>query len=129
MFDVDTHPDTPRLNITSLVDKSYENVTFGDGLVKPINRALSGETCVKSYMVGAMVSERYNDTYDIAGILEHTGKVKYSSTTIDRYIYGTSRFAVTVKDPNDFRDTMMRVREEHIGEFEMQRNVTVVRYP
>lgn len=129
MFDVDTHPTNPLLNITSDVYKSQENVTFGDRRVKPINKSLSGETCVKSYIVGAMVSERYMDTYDIAGILEHTGNAKYASTTIDRYIYGTSRFAVTVKDPYDFRHTMMRVREVHTGEFEMKRNVTVERYP
>ena len=129
MFVVDTHPSNPRLNITSEVYKSQANVTFSDRLVKPLNRSLSGETCVKSYMVGAMVSERYMDTYDIAGAFNHTGNVKYSSTTIDRYIYGTSRFAVTVKDPTDFKHTMMRVREEHTGRFEMARNVTVERYP
>ena len=128
MFVVDTHPSNPRLNITSEVYKSQANVTFSDRLVKPLNRSLSGETCVKSYMVGAMVSERYMDTYDIAGAFNHTGNVKYSSTTIDRYIYGTSRFAVTVKDPTDFKHTIMRVREKYTGEFEMQRNVTVGRY-
>lgn len=125
---VDTNPTDPRLNITSVVDKSYAHVTFGDRLVKPLNRSLSGETCVKSYEVGAMVSERYMDTYAIAGAFNHTGNATYSSTTIDRYIYGTSRFAVTVKDPTDFRHTMMRVREEYTGEFEMKRNVTVERY-
>jgi hypothetical protein len=109
MFVVDTHPSNPRLNITSEVYKSQANVTFSDRLVKPLNRSLSGETCVKSYMVGAMVSERYMDTYDIAGAFNHTGN--------------------TVKDPTDFKHTMMRVREEHTGRFEMARNVTVERYP
>jgi len=128
-FDIDTHPANPLLNITSVVDKSYRNVTFGDRLVRPLNRSLSGETCVKSYMVGAMVSEKYMDTYDIAGAFNHTGNGTYSSTTIDdRYIYGTSRFAVTVKDPTDFKHTIMRVREEYTGRFDMTRNVTVGRY-
>ncbi len=127
-FVVDTHPDNPLLNITSVVDKSYADVTFGDRLVKPLNRSLSGETCVKSYMTGAMVSERYMDTYDISGGFKHTGNATYSSTTIDRYIYGTSRFAVTVKDILDPHHTIMRVREEYTGEFEMARNVTVERY-
>ena len=44
------------------------------------------------------------------------------------YIYGTTRFAVTVKDIEDHKHTIMRVREEHTGEFEMKRNVTVGRY-
>jgi hypothetical protein len=127
-FDVDTNPTDPRLNIISQVDKTYAEVTFGDRLVKPLNRSLGGETCVKSYLTGDMVSERYMDTYDIAGTFNHTGNATYSSTTIDRYIYGTSRFAVTVKEPTDFKHTIMRVREEHTGEFEMQRNVTVRRY-
>ena len=127
-FDVDTHPTNPLLNITSVVDKSYADVTFSGGLVRPLNRSLSGETCVKSYMVGAMVSERYMDTYDLSGILEHTGNGTVSSTTIDRYIYGTSRFAVTVKDIEKRHHTIMRVREEHTGGFEMERNVTVERY-
>ncbi len=128
MFDVDTHPTNPRLNVTSLVGKSYADITFSDRLVKPLNRSLSGETCVNSYMTGAMVSERYMDTYDISGRFNHTGNATYSSTTIDRYIYGTTRFAVTVKDIEDHKHTIMRVREEHTGEFEMKRNVTVGRY-
>jgi hypothetical protein len=128
MFDVDTNPTDPRLNIVSQVDKTYAGVTFGDRLVKPLNRSLSGETCVKGYLTGDMVSERYMDTYDIAGTFNHTGNATYSSTTIDRYIYGTSRFAATVKDIDDHKHTIMRVREEHTGEFEMQRNVTVRRY-
>jgi len=127
-FDVDTHPTNPRLNSTSVVDKSYRNVTFGDWLVKPLNRSLSGENCVKSYMVGAMVSERYMDTHDIIGAFNHTGNATYSSTTMNRYIYGTSRFAVTVKDPTDFKHTIMRAREEYTGKFDMLRNVTVERY-
>ena len=129
MFDVDTHPNTPLLMIKSEVNKSYRSVTFTDGLVKPINRALSGETCVKSYMVGAMVSEKYMDTYDISGDFEHEGNGTSSYTTItDRYVYGTSRFAVTVKDIEKRHHTIMRVREEHTGEFEMDREVEVDRY-
>jgi len=128
MFEVDTHPTNPRLNITSVVAKSYAEVTFGDRLVKPLNRSLSGETCVKSYLVGTMVSEKYVDTYDITGAFEHTGNGTVSSTTIDRYIYGTSRFAATVKDIENRHHTIMRVREEYTGEFDMARNVTVERY-
>lgn len=128
-FDVDTHPNTPLLKITSKVSKSYGAVTFTDGLVKPINRALSGETCVKSYMVGAMVSEKYRDTYDISGDFEHTGSGTSSSTTItDRKVYGTSRFAVTVNDIEKRHHNIMRVREEHTGDFTMDRKVTVDRY-
>ncbi len=129
MFDVDTHPNTPLLMIESQVNKSYRGVRFNDELVKPINRALSGETCVKSYMVGAMVSERYMDTYDISGAFEHTGNDTSSSTAItDRYVYGTERFAVTVKDIEKRHHTIMRVREELTGEFTMDREVTVDRY-
>lgn len=128
MFDVDTHPSNPLLNITSVVDKLQAHITFGDGRVRPLNRSLSGENCVKSYMVGAMVSERYMDTYDITGDFNHTGNATLSSTTIDRYIYGTSRFAVTVKDIEERHHTIMRVRDEHTGKFVMARNVTVERY-
>jgi len=128
-FDVDTHPDTPELRITSKVSKSHGAVTFTDGLVKPINRALSGETCVKSYKVGAMVSEKYRDTYDISGDFEHTGSGTSSSTTItDRNVYGTSRFAVTVNDIVDHHHNIMRVRDELTGDFTMEREVTVDRY-
>lgn len=128
-FDVDTHPDNPLLMITSELNKSYGHVTFTDGLVKPLNRALSGEFCVKSYMVGAMVSEKYSDTYDISGDFEHTGNGTSSSTTItDRKVYGTSRFAVTVNDIENHHHTIMRVREEQTGSFTMDREVTVTRY-
>jgi len=128
-FDVDTHPDDPLLKITSEVNKSYRGVTFTDGLVKPLNRTLRGETCVKSYMVGAMVSEKYRDTYDISGDFEHTGNGTSSSTKITaRNVYGTSRFAVTVNDIVDHHHNIMRVREEHTGKFEMEREVTVSRY-
>ena len=128
-FTVDTHPDTPLLEITSKVSKSYGAVTFTDGLVKPLNRALSGETCVNSYMVGAMVSEKYSDTYDISGDFEHKGSSTSSSTTItDRKVYGTSRFAVTTNDIVDHHHNIMRVREEHTGDFTMDREVKVDRY-
>ena len=128
-FTVDTHPDTPQLDITSEVSKSYRGVRFNDELVKPHNSALSGETCVKSYMVGAMVSEKYRDTYDISGDFEHTGSGTSSSTTItDRNVYGTSRFAVTVNDIVDHHHNIMRVRDEHTGDFTMDREVKVDRY-
>ena len=128
-FTVDTHPDDPQLDITSEVSKSYRGVRFNDELVKPPNRVLSGETCVKSYMVGVMVSEKYSDTYDISGDFEHTGSGTSSSTKItDRKIYGTSQFAVTVNDVENHQHNIMRVREEHTGDFEMDREVTVTRY-
>jgi hypothetical protein len=128
-FDVDTDSENPLLKIKSQVNKSYRKVTFSDGLVKPINRALSGETGVKSYMVGAMVSEKYRDTYDISGDFDHIGTGTSSYTAIsDRKIYGTSRFAVTVNDVEKRHHNIMRVREEHTGRFEMDREVTVTRY-
>ena len=128
-FDVDTALENPLLTIKSQVNKSYRKVTFSDGLVKPLDRALNGETSVKNYMVGAKVSEKYIDTYDISGDFDHTGTGTSSSTTIsDRKIYGTSRFAVTVNDVEDPHHNIMRVREEHTGRFEMDREVTVTRY-
>lgn len=128
-FDVDTNPDDPLLMITSELNKSYRNVTFTDGLVEPLNRALSGETCVKSYMVGAMVSEEYSDTYDISGDFEHTGNGTSSSTMItNRNVYGTSNFAVTVNDIENHHHNIMRVREEQTGSYTMDREVTVTRY-
>ena len=128
-FNVKTAPDNPLLKIKSEVHKSYRNVTFDDGLVTPLNRSLNGETCVKNYMVGAMVSEKYIDTYDISGNFDHTGTGTLSSTTIsDRKIYGTSRFAVTVNDVEYPYHNIMRVRETHTGKFEMDRDVVVTRY-
>jgi uncharacterized protein (UPF0248 family) len=80
-------------------------------------------------MVGAAVSEKYINTYDISGDFEHTGTGTLSSTAIsDRKIYGTSRFAVTVNDVDDPHHNIMRVREEHTGRFEMDREVVVTRY-
>jgi uncharacterized protein (UPF0248 family) len=128
-FNVKTAPEDPLLKIHSQVNKSYRNVTFKDGLVKPLNRALNGKTSVTSYMVGAVVSEKYMNTYDISGDFEHTGTGTSSSTAIsDRKIYGTSRFAVTVNDVEYPYHTIMRVREEHTGRFEMDRDVEVDRY-
>jgi hypothetical protein len=127
--DVDTNSENPLLKIKSQVNKSYRNVTFNDGLVKPLVRTLNGETTVKSYMVGAMVSESYIDTYDISGDFDHTGTGTSSSTTIiDRNVYGTSRFAVTVDDVENPHHNIMRAREEHTGSFEMDREVLVTRY-
>jgi uncharacterized protein (UPF0248 family) len=127
-FDVKTAPKNPLLTIKSQVNKSYRKVTFSDGLVKPLDRALNGETCVKSHMVGAVVSEKYIDTYDISGNFDHTGTGTSSSTAIsDRKIYGTSRFAVTVNDVEYPHHNIMRVREEHTGRFEMDREVVVTR--
>ncbi len=128
-FNVKTAPENPLLKIKSEVDKSYRKVTFDDGLVKPLNRSLNGEISVKNYMVGAVVSEKYINTYDISGDFDHTGTGTLSSTKIsDRKIYGTSRFAVTVNDVEYPHHNIMRVRETHTGKFEMNRDVVVTRY-
>ena len=67
--------------------------------------------------------------YDISGDFEHTGSGTSSSTKItDRRIYGTSQFSVTVNDIVEHHHNIMRVREEHTGDFEMDREVTVTRY-
>jgi len=129
MVDIDTDPDNPVLNITSEVNKSYISVVFRDKLVNPINSPLSGDTCVRSYLTGSMVSEKYLDTYDISGVFTHTGNATHSLTTIaNRSVYGTSRFAVTIKDIEEHHHEIMRIREEYTGSFEMDREVEVDRY-
>lgn len=127
--DIDTDPDNPVLNITSEVNKSYRNVAFRDKLVNPINSPLSGATTVRSYLTGSVVSEKYLDTYDISGVFTHTGNATHALTTIaNRSVYGTSHFAVTIKDIEEHHHEIMRIRDEYTGSFEIDREVEVERY-
>jgi hypothetical protein len=80
-------------------------------------------------MAGAVVSEKYRDTYDIAGEYSHDGTGNSSYTALDRLVFGTTRFAVTVKNPDEHHHTVMRSREEHTGLYNISREVNVVVYP
>jgi hypothetical protein len=128
-IDLDTKPDDPKLGITSQIEKSYARADFS-GTLGVFNDTLSGEICTKNYMVGAVVSEKYRDTYDIAGGYTHEGTGTSSRTLLEnREIFGTTRFAVTVKNPENPQHTVMRSREEHTGLYNISREVNVVVYP
>jgi len=126
---IDTKPDAPTLRITSQIDKSHARADFS-GTLGVFDNALSGEICTNNYLAGAVVSEKYSHTYDIAGDYTHTGTAKFSRTKLeDRAVFGTTRFAVTVKNPEQHHHTVMRSREEHTGLYEISREVDVVVYP
>ena len=127
-IDIDTKPNDPKLRITSQIDKSYARADFS-GTLGVFDNTLSGEICTNNYMAGAVVSEKYSHTYDIAGDYTHTGTLKSSLTQLDREVFGTTRFAVTVKNPEKHHHTVMRSREEHTGLYNISREVNVVVYP
>ena len=127
-IDIDTKPVDPKLRITSNIDKSYARADFS-GTLGVFDNTLSGEICTNNYMAGAVVSEKYRDTYDIAGEYTHAGTVDSSYTKLDREVFGTTRFAVTVKNPENHHHTVMRSREEHTGLYNISREVYVVVYP
>ena len=127
-INIDTKPDDPKLRITSKINKSYARADFS-GTLGVFDNTLSGEICTNNYMAGAVVSEKYRDTYDIAGEYTHAGTVDSSYTKLDREVFGTTRFAVTVKNPENHHHTVMRSREEHTGLYNISREVNVVVYP
>ena len=124
---IDSAPSSPTLGITSYIDKGYTPVSFSG---TDFDIRLRGEIRTNNYKAGAMVSERYLDTEEIDGWYKHTGTNKTSKTSLlDRAILGTTRFAVTVKDPVNYQHTIMRSREEHTGYYNISREVDVTVYP
>jgi hypothetical protein len=129
-IDIDTtKPEDPKLGIISHLDKTYARADFS-GSLGVFDNTLRGEISTKNYVVGAAVSEKYCDTYDIAGEYTHEGTGKSSRTLLeDREVFGTTRFAVTVKNPENNHHTVMRSREEHTGLYNISRDVNIVVYP
>jgi hypothetical protein len=123
---IDTKPDDPKLRIRSNIDKEYAPVRVSGSY---FDIRLSGEICTNNYGAGAVVSEKYRDTDEIAGGYSHDGTGNSSYTQLDRKILGTTRFAVTVKNPDAHHHTVMRSREEHTGLYNISREVDVRVYP
>ena len=123
---IDSAPSNPTLGISSRIDKEYIPISFSG---TDFDIRLTGEICTKNYLAGAVVSERYLDTETIAGDYDHEGTGKSSYTTLDRVVLGTTRFAVTVKNPDAHHHTVMRSREEHIGSYNISREVDITVYP
>ncbi len=74
---IDTKPDDPKLRIRSKIDKSYARADFS-GTLGVFDNTLSGEICTNNYLAGAVVSEKYRDTYEIAGEYTHEGTGSWS---------------------------------------------------
>ncbi len=127
-IDIDSKPDDPKLGITSKIDKSYARANFS-GTLGVFDNTLTGEISTRNYVLGAVVSEKYRNTYEIAGDYSHEGTGNSSRTQLDRAIFGTTRFAVTVKNPEQHHHTLMRSRETHTGLYNISREVNVVEYP
>ena len=123
---IDSEPSNPKLGITSDIEKAYAPVTI---LGRNFDSLLAGEICTKNYMAGAVVSDRYRDTDTIAGEYTHEGTGDSSNTMLNKETLGTTRFAVTVKNPDAHHHTVIRSREEHIGRYSISREVNVVVYP
>ncbi len=111
-----------ELSIVSSATKSYVPITYLD---REYNRMLSGETSARNYMVGAAVTERYYDTLRIAGSMVHYGDRNRSSTEIDTEILGKAHIGVIVKNTEDSHHTLLRVRDDFVGEFTMNKVIIV----
>jgi len=127
-INIDSKPEDPKLGITSKIDKTYARANFS-GTLGVFDNTLTGEISTRNYVVGAVVSEKYRNTYEIAGDYTHEGTGNSSRTQLDRAIFGTTRFAVTVKNPEQHHHTIMRSRETHTGLYNISREVNVVEYP
>jgi len=124
---IDSAPGDPKLGISSDIDKEYFPISFSG---TDFDIRLAGEICTKNYLAGAVVSERYRDTETIAGDYDHDGTGTRSYTQLqNREVLGTTRFAVTVKNPDAHHHTVMRSREEHIGSYDISREVDIMVYP
>jgi hypothetical protein len=123
-----TKSDDPKLRISSQIEKTYARADFS-GTLGVFDNTLSGEISTENNAVGAVVLEKYRDTYDIAGDYTHEGTGNSSRTQLkDRNVFGTTSFAVTVKNPENHH-TVMRSREDHTGLYNISREVNVVTYP
>ncbi|NAS89433.1 hypothetical protein C4E24_06835 [ANME-1 cluster archaeon AG-394-G21] len=111
-----------ELSIVSSATKSYVPITYLD---REYNRMLSGETSARNYMVGAAVTERYYDTLRITGSMVHYGDRNRSSTEIDTEILGKAHIGVIVKNTEDSHHTLLRVRDDFVGEFTMNKVIIV----
>jgi hypothetical protein len=111
-----------ELSIVSSARKSYAPITYLD---QEYNLMLSGETSARNYMVGAAVTERHYDTLRIAGSMVHHGDRNRSSTEIDTEILGKAHIGVIVKNTADSHHTILRVRDDFVGEFTMNKVIIV----
>ena len=111
-----------ELSIVSSARKSYAPITYLD---QDYNQLLSGETSARNYMVGAAVSERHYDTLSIAGSLVHYGDQNRSATEIDTEILGKAHIRLTVKNTEDPHHTLLRVKDDFVGEFTMDKVIVV----
>jgi len=76
-------------------------------------------------MVGAAVTERHYDTLRIAGSMVHYGDRNRSSTEIDTEILGKAHIGVIVRNTEDHHHTILRVRDDFVGEFTMNKVIIV----
>ena len=111
-----------ELSIVSSATKSYVPITYLD---REYNRMLSGETSARNYMVGAAVTERHYDTLRITSSMVHYGDRNRSSTEIDTEILGKAHIGVIVKNTEDPHHTLLRVRDDFVGEFTMNKVIVV----
>ena len=76
-------------------------------------------------MVGAAVTERHYDTLRITSSMVHYGGPNRSSTEIDTEILGKAHIGVIVKNTEDSHHTLLRVRDDFVGEFTMNKVIIV----
>ncbi|RCV64383.1 hypothetical protein C5S53_09120 [Methanophagales archaeon] len=111
-----------ELSIVTSARKSYAPITYLD---RDYALLLSGETTARNYMVGAVVTEKHYDTLRIAGSMVHHGSRNRSATEIDTEIYGKAHIGVIVRNTEDYHHTLLRVRDDFVGEFTMNKVIVV----
>jgi len=123
---IEMDSDNQRLNISSSTRKSYTPISY---LNMNYDRMLSGKTSAKNYMVGVAIIERHYDTLSISGSMEHYGDRNRTDTELHTEIVGKAQFGVVVRNTEDYHHTIMRVSEDFVGDFTMDKVIIVENVP
>jgi hypothetical protein len=115
-----------RLNISASTIKSYAPISY---LNMNYDRMLSGRTSAKNYMVGVAIVERHYDTLSISSSMLHYGDRNRTNTELHTEIVGKAQFGVVVRNTEDYHHTIMRVREDFVGDFTMDKVIIVENAP
>jgi hypothetical protein len=118
--------DDQRVEISSGTEKSYTPVSY---LNREYDTLLGGEITTKNYIIGVAITERHFDTLDISGTRTHIAARNRSATEIHTEILGKAHFGMDVKNIENPHHTIMRARDNYIGNFIMDKEVIVIDLP
>ena len=84
-----------------------------------------GETGVQSYLTGVVVRDRYSNVYSRSADQVFAGNNMQTEYSASTETYGQTKFKMRVVNPENYHHTIMRMDEQHVGDFTTDRAIRV----